>query len=287
MFHNEDVPFATDHAGLGANSWRCKLGQLVDQKLPVSRTAAVGVCVVALCAALGVVGSGFASSGVRVATGDDGDGSAQVSSESAEALEQGGAQSENDGSGEAGQPAGASSEGSQEPAVSIFVHVIGAVREPGVYELSQGSRVSDAVDAAGGTTSKASVDSVNLARVLNDGEQVLVPTKAQVKDQGKVAGQDGSAASQEGGSAAGSSASSGSSGDSGSQPVGTGTGKVNINTASSAELQTLKGVGPATAQKIIDERTENGPFAKVDDLTRVSGIGEKKLAAIRYSITVG
>lgn len=285
MFHNEDVPFATDHAGLGANSWRYRLGRLVDQKLPVSRTAAVGVCVVALCAALGVVGSGFASSGVRVATGDDGDGSAQVSSESSEALEQGGAQSENDGSGQAGQPAGASSEGSQEPAVSIFVHVIGAVREPGVYELSQGSRVSDAVDAAGGTTSKASVDSVNLARVLNDGEQVLVPTKAQVKDQGKVAGQDGSAASQEGSAAAGSAASSGSAGSSGSPSAGA--GKININTASSDELQTLKGVGPATAQKIIDERTANGPFAKVDDLTRVSGIGEKKLASIRDSITVG
>ncbi|MGN1361173.1 MAG: helix-hairpin-helix domain-containing protein [Eggerthellaceae bacterium] len=248
----------------------------------MSRTAAVGVCVVALCAALGVVGSGFASSGVRVATGDDG---VRLSSEAAEALDQGSAQDGAQSFAQAAQLEGASSEGSQEHAASIFVHVIGAVREPGVYELSQGSRVSDAVEAAGGTTSKASVDSVNLARVLTDGEQVLVPTKAQVKEQGKAAGQDDSVASQEGGATAGSAASARSAGGSDSQSAET--GKVNINTASSAELQTLKGVGPATAQKIIDERTENGPFAKVDDLTRVSGIGEKKLAAIRYSITVG
>lgn len=128
--------------------------------------------------------------------------------------------------------------------------------KPGLYKLEDGARVNDAIQAAGGFTENADKDSLNLAKLIEDGEQIMIPSK------------DG------GSSEAGSSSSQ------------TNNGKVNINTADLSTLQTLNGVGPATAQKIIDYRTANGKFKTIEDLKKVSGIGEKTFAKFKDQICV-
>ncbi|MDO4502543.1 MAG: helix-hairpin-helix domain-containing protein [Coriobacteriia bacterium] len=183
------------------------------------------------------------------------------------------------------------------------MHVVGAVKQPGIYELAAGSRLADAIEAAGGPSSKAAVDAVNLARELSDGEQVSVPTKAQVAKEKKQqecavpragasgSGSGGVGAAGSGGSGVSGSAASGAAGATGAAGASSGSGAqgglINVNTATEAELQTISGIGPATAQKIVADREANGPFARIEDLTRVSGIGDKKLEAMRGSITVG
>lgn len=146
-------------------------------------------------------------------------------------------------------------------APTIAVHVSGAVAAPGVYELEEGARVADAVEIAGGFLEGAAENALNLARVLNDGEQVVVPTAEEHAAQQSAAEASGGAAG-----------------------VG---GKVNINTASAEQLDTLPGVGESTAQKIIADREANGPFSSPEDLKRVSGIGDKKYAELADLITVG
>ena len=149
----------------------------------------------------------------------------------------------------------------------VVVDVSGAVVSPSVVCLSEGDRIDDAITACGGLSDDADIDGVNRASVLVDGQKVYIPHRGEAQDSTMVDGvQVAQGASAE--------ASSGSS------------GLVNIDSASSEELQTLSGVGPSTAQAIIDERTQNGAFATVDDLMRVSGIGEKKLAKIKDSICV-
>ena len=163
----------------------------------------------------------------------------------------------------------------QEPA-TIFVHVSGAVKHPGLVELTSGSRVADAVNGAGGFEESAAVDSVNLARVLQDGEQIFV---ADTKASDATNDEDGGAveavtAAQRG---------------TDSQTAGAWEnrgGKVNLNTASSTELESLPGIGPSTAAKIIADRTANGSFASPEELMRVSGIGEKKYAALADLVCV-
>ena len=142
---------------------------------------------------------------------------------------------------------------------TIFVHVEGAVAAPGLLELSEGSRVYDAIQAAGGFAEDARHDAVNLARVLTDGEQIVVPS-----------------IQTDGGSDAASAAS-----------PGTTAGKVNINTADAATLDTLPGIGASTAAKIVADREANGPFKTIEDLKRVSGIGDKKFSQLEGCITVG
>ena len=166
------------------------------------------------------------------------------------------------GSGDASS--GKTSEGSS--AAEVYVDVDGAVVSPGVYRLKDGARVAQAIDAAGGLAPEADVTGLNRASKVTDGQKIHVPTVGEQQASISEAGVDG-----------GASASSGVSG---------ATGLVNINTASAAELQTLSGIGPSMAQSIIDERTKNGAFASVDDLMRVSGIGEKKLAKIKDCICV-
>ncbi len=161
-----------------------------------------------------------------------------------------------------GTEPGASAEGETPPSV-LWIHVAGAVRSPGLYELPPGSRVGDAIAAAGGAVSDARLDAVNLARPLADGEQVLVPDAS------------ADAAAGAAGTTAGAVAQS-----------GAGTGGVDINRASAAELEALPGVGPATAEKIVADREENGPFAAPEDLMRVPGIGEKKFEAMREMVVV-
>lgn len=140
---------------------------------------------------------------------------------------------------------------------TLFVHVSGAVRNPGLYELEEGARVATAVEAAGGFADDAAIDSCNLARVLTDGEQVHIAATS-------PSGQMEPAA----------------------EAPANSSGKVNINTASESELESLPGIGAATARKIVADRSANGPFASVEDLTRVSGIGEKKLSALADLICV-
>ena len=150
-------------------------------------------------------------------------------------------------------------------AAEVYVDVDGAVVRPGVYRLKDGARVSQAIDAAGGLTAEADVTGLNRASKITDGQKIYVPTVGEQQAAAAVGGADSAAVA----SGAGSSS-----------------GLVNINTASAAELQTLSGIGPSMAQSIIDERTQNGAFVSVDDLMRVSGIGEKKLAKIKDCICV-
>ena len=145
-------------------------------------------------------------------------------------------------------------------AATVTIHVVGEVRHPGVYELAGGSRARDAVDAAGGLLGDAEQSAVNLARVVADGEQIVVPRQ----------GEDAPAAS--GAGAAGTAPS---------------TGKVNLNTATAEQLDALPGVGPSTAGKIVADREANGPFRSVDDLMRVSGIGPAKFEALKDLVTAG
>lgn len=138
------------------------------------------------------------------------------------------------------------------PPPALVVDVAGAVRRPGLYRLPSGSRVADAVSRAGGAGAKAAMDAVNLAAPLADGEQVVVPTR----------------------STAGVAAPAGSSAASTSGPV-------SLSTATAEQLDALPGIGPVTAQKIVDYRTAHGAFHSVDELDAISGIGPAKLDQLR------
>ncbi len=147
----------------------------------------------------------------------------------------------------------------------IVVHVAGAVKSPGVMSIVVGSRVSDAVDKAGGPTADADLHSLNLAQVLQDGTSIVVPTMGQEPKIPAIRSPSvGGVDAAEPGSAA----------------------EVNINTASVEVLQQLNGVGPATAEAIVKWRNTNGAFESVDDLLNVPGIGPSKLDAIREDVVL-
>ena len=170
------------------------------------------------------------------------------------------------GSADASDDGDPSSDSKSASAASeVYVDVGGAVVTPGVYRLREGARVSQAIDAAGGLTPEADVAGLNRASKVVDGQKIYVPHVGEQQAVGDVAG------SGPGEASAGSSVVS---------------DLVNINTANAAELQTLSGVGPSMAQSIIDERTQNGPFTSIEDLMRVSGIGEKKFAKIKDCICI-
>jgi competence protein ComEA len=156
---------------------------------------------------------------------------------------------------------------SRPPARASVVHVAGAVRRPGVYRLPAGARVQEAVRRAGGARRGANVNGINLAAKVVDGQQVVVPSRT-------PSGSDGPAA------AAGAPAEG--SGPAGAAAAGVAPGPpISLNNATAEQLDTLDGVGPATAQKIIAWRTQHGGFRSVADLGQVPGIGPKKLAALR------
>jgi competence protein ComEA len=153
-------------------------------------------------------------------------------------------------------------------AVEIVVHVAGAVALPGVYRLVAGARVVDALAAAGGPAADADTDAVNLAQVLRDGDRVVVPSLA-----------DGVAVVP---GVSGSGSSAGGAGQHPTDPAA----PVDLNRADAAALEALPGIGPATATAIIAHRDEHGPFASVDDLADVPGIGPAKLDALAGLVTV-
>jgi len=150
------------------------------------------------------------------------------------------------------------------PAV-VYVHIAGAVERPGLYRLAAGSRVDDALKAAGGPTEEGDLDALNLAALLRDGEKITLPTigAAPVANPGAAVQYPTNL------------------------PEGTFTdGKVNINQATQAELESLPKIGEVLAQRIIDYRATNGAFQTLEQLQDVSGIGEKTFEAIRELITL-
>jgi competence protein ComEA len=155
--------------------------------------------------------------------------------------------------------------------VPVAVHVIGAVPRPGLYEFVEGARVQDAIDAAGGLLTSANVDAINLAALLTDGQQLTIPYK-----DGAAPTEDPFALNLPGATDTPTNGTSDS----------TNTELININTASLEELDSLPGIGPTTAQRIIDYRTTNGPFTTIDQIMDVSGIGPATYDEIKDLITV-
>ena len=136
------------------------------------------------------------------------------------------------------------------PSGSIYVHVLGAVLSPGLYELREGDRVVDAIAVAGGFAEGADETQLNLARQVSDGEQLVVPLLGEAVAPGEQSG------------------------------------KVNLNTADLEQLETLPRVGPALAQRILDWREANGRFSAIEDLMSVTGIGDKTFEGMRELVTV-
>lgn len=156
----------------------------------------------------------------------------------------------------------------------VVVHVGGAVEKPGVYNLPRGSRVNDAVQKAGAMP-EADLNALNLAAVLTDGQKITVPYKPQHSPGQATTGLTGSVSSR---------------GGAGEQPVAKENpslpgGLVNINTATKAELESLPGIGPSLAERIIEYREKNGPFLTPEDIKNVSGIGEKRFEQLKDKIT--
>ncbi|TIH30593.1 hypothetical protein D4765_17050 [Subtercola vilae] len=176
--------------------------------------------------------------------------------------------------------AGASSAPSTPGGAIILVHVVGAVAHAGLYELHRGDRLVDAVAAAGGFSSAANQTTLNLARVINDGEQIVVP------EQGAPAGGGGAGVAGAGGGASSSGSGSGGSGSGSGGGVAVPSAPVNLNTADEVALETLPHVGPALAQRILAWRTANGQFTQIEDLKNVSGIGDKTFDTLKPLVTV-
>lgn len=164
------------------------------------------------------------------------------------------------------------------PPTSISVHVVGAVRHEGVYVLAPGSRADDALRAAGGAMRGADTAAVNLAAIIRDGDQLFIPTRRAAAAAPPRRHQVMSPSTR----ATSTTSSSVSPDASGSR--GQPSGVVSLSTATQQELESLPGVGPATASAIVAHRRTHGPFRRVDDLLNVKGIGESKLAAMRSRI---
>jgi competence protein ComEA len=157
------------------------------------------------------------------------------------------------------------------PARELWVDVAGAVRRPGLYKVPAGSRVAAAVERAGGVSRRGEATAVNLAAPLHDGQQVLVPLRGAAA----VAAGAGTAAGSAGGAARAVAASGG---------TAAGAGPISLSQASEAQLETLDGIGPALAGRIIQYREQHGGFRSLDELKEVSGIGDKRFEALRGAL---
>ena len=151
----------------------------------------------------------------------------------------------------------------------IKIYITGEVINPGVYELAVDSRIEDAISIAGGITPNANLHDVNLAFILEDAMKIYIPNTAEEVDAASIISTGSSDMSK-----------------SISNESTSKSSKININKASSSELEKIPGVGPSIAQKIITYREENGKFSSIDDLKNVSGIGSKKFESIKDYITV-
>jgi len=160
----------------------------------------------------------------------------------------------------------------------IYVHVTGAVARPGLYPLPRGSRVNDAVRAAG-PTGKAYLDYLNLAEILTDGQKITVPSKEEIEQISRmetVKSNNGSPG--QAGTLAGANLSA-----TAAVPGG---GRVNLNLANLIQLDGLPGIGPALAQRILEYRQQNGGFRSVQELKKVTGIGEKKFEKLKDLVSI-
>lgn len=150
----------------------------------------------------------------------------------------------------------------------IIVHVTGYVEKEGIVQLEEGARIADAIQASGGETLDADLSKINLAYKLKDGQKIYIPSVIdQEEDLEYVTAKSGNTVSEE-------------------EIEQGGESMVNINTASQTELETLTGIGPSTAEKIIEYRKQNGEFKSVEDIRNVSGIGESRYNNIKDKITV-
>lgn len=201
---------------------------------------------------LGGLGQGSSAAAAQDDDGQDGAG------------QDGAGQDGQDGDPEPGEPVGTDAAG--DPAGFVVVHVAGAVTAPGVVRLPAGSRVNEAVSAAGGATADADVNRLNLAQVVQDAQKIHVPRL----------GEAGSPEVADGGEA-------GAGGGAGVDPPGT---RINLNTADVAELDALPKVGPVLAQRIVDWRRDHGAFKSVEELDAVDGVGPKMLEALLPLVTV-
>lgn len=152
----------------------------------------------------------------------------------------------------------------------IVVHIVGEVNEPGIVEIEEGSRIADVVEEAGGITSQADVNKINLAYVVEDGQKIIIPNQEEVENN------------------SGFSYISSASGNyiEDSMLSNKGEDRVNINQATQTQLEELPGIGPSTALKIVEYRKENGDFREVEEIKNVNGIGEAKYEKIKDCICV-
>lgn len=163
----------------------------------------------------------------------------------------------------------------------IYVYVAGEVNNPSVVELEEGQRVADAIEKAGGLTDSGEIKNINLAYKLKDGEKLYIPSLDEVIESEEEDTNIAYITSGINGEINGTTSNSGN-----NSKNSTNNGLININTATQTELETLDGIGPSTAKKIIDYREENGKFNSIEDIQNVSGIGDAKYAAIKNDICV-
>lgn len=179
------------------------------------------------------------------------------------AVSENGISGDIDGTADASSEAAADAEKS-----SIYVDIGGEVNSPGVYEVGEGTRLFQVIEQAGGLTEAADIDVINRAEAVYDGQKILIASYEETEGRAKATNTDGSA------------------NNSASQTYSVDDEKVNINTADSVTLQTIPGIGPSKADRIIEYRSNEGRFNKIEDIKNISGIGDKTFESIKKYITV-
>ena len=153
----------------------------------------------------------------------------------------------------------------------VIIHITGSVKNPGIVKLKYGSRIEDAIEAAGGLTENADITNVNLAYVLDDGVKIRIPSITDEKNGDEQILEEGSGENII---------------EETNMTFGASTKEVNINKATETELQSLPGIGASLASRIIEYRNQNGKFSKIEDIKNVNGIGDSKYDNIKDFITV-